>query len=76
MMIDIYYLWAENWVEHYHRGETCFGYILLIVSAGAYGLFIYFNVKLYDNFGGWGIGTSALTVNLVLFGIATILTIL
>jgi len=39
-------------------------------------LTIYFNVELYNDFGGWGLGTAFVTINLVLIVIDTVLVIL
>ena len=65
MIIDLFYLWGENWVSKYDNGSNFYMYALIIVTLAIYAGVIYWVVKSYNWFGGCGIGTLANTVNLV-----------
>ena len=75
MIIDICYLWGEKWVSYYDEGQRFWGILLILTSLGLYVGTVYWNVMLYEWFGGCGVGTMAITLNIILIIIVTILTL-
>ena len=73
MIIDICYLWNERWVGNYDQGQNCYAYLLICLTVVLYVGTIVFNVMLYKWFSGCGAGSLAITTNIVLIVIATIL---
>ena len=75
MIIDICYICSERWVSYYDEGQRYFAFILILVTAGLYGGTGYFNIILYECFGGCGVGTIVITLNLIFILIVTLFTV-
>jgi len=76
MIIDLCYLWNKAWIERYDAGENCYGYLLVFLTAGIYGFLLYFNYRSYQLFDNCHNGTLAVTVNLILTIISSVLIVL
>lgn len=71
MIIDLCYLWNESWVGNYDRGQDVYAWLLIIFTLALYIGVIVTTVFLYKWFAGCGIGTMAITANVILMLIAT-----
>jgi len=52
MLIDLFYLWAEQWVANYNRDQECYKYLLLSFTVILIALYIYLGVIIFQHFTG------------------------